>query len=259
MKKQPHVLLSNDDGVFFPGIRTLAGVFLDAGWRVSVCAPDRERSATSHRIIMEQPIVVQRVEWNADCDRQRLNVWKTNGTPVDCVRVALFEMLRDNPPDIVVSGINNGWNAGTDCHYSGTVGAAMEAYFQDLPAIAVSTRRSSPSRNRLAAQYALRVAERVLESPNPREALWNLNLPDCEPEQVRGFVEAAMGCASHVDCYDQLERGVDHSAYWLRGEMLPERFAEGTDLYWLCRDYATITAFSLDWTMPDKCGFILQE
>lgn len=259
MKKQPHVLLSNDDGVFFPGIRTLAGVFLDAGWRVSVCAPDRERSATSHRIIMEQPIVVQRVEWNADCDRQRLNVWKTNGTPVDCVRVALFEMLRDNPPDIVVSGINNGWNAGTDCHYSGTVGAAMEAYFQDLPAIAVSTRRSSPSRNRLAAQYALRTAERVLAHGNPREALWNLNLPDCEPEQVRGFVEAAMGCASHVDCYDQLERGVDHSAYWLRGEMLPERFAEGTDLYWLCRDYATIAAFSLDWTMPDKCGFILQE
>ena len=259
MKKQPHVLLSNDDGVFFPGIRTLAGVFLDAGWRVSVCAPDRERSATSHRIIMEQPIVVQRVEWNEDCDRQRLNVWKTNGTPVDCVRVALFEMLRDNPPDIVVSGINNGWNAGTDCHYSGTVAAAKEALLLDVPAVAVSVRHPNDARNRLAAQYALRVAERVLESPNPREALWNLNLPDCEPEQVRGFVEAARGCASHVDCYDQLERGVDHSAYWLRGEMLPERFAEGTDLYWLCRDYATITAFSLDWTMPDKCGFILQE
>ena len=140
MKKQPHVLLSNDDGVFFPGIRTLAGVFLDAGWRVSVCAPDRERSATSHRIIMEQPIVVQRVEWNADCDRQRLNVWKTNGTPVDCVRVALFGILRDNPPDIVGSGINNGWNAGTDCHYSGTVAAAKEALLLDVPAVAVSVR-----------------------------------------------------------------------------------------------------------------------
>ena len=259
MKQMPHVLLSNDDGVFFPGIRTLADAFLGAGWRVSVCAPDNERSAASHSIVMREPIVVRRVEWETEYGRDRLNVWKTSGTPADCVRIALFELLREDLPDIVVSGINNGWNAGTDCHYSGTVGAAMEAYFQDLPAIAVSTRRSSPSRNRLAAQYALRTAERVLAHGNPREALWNLNLPDCEEDEVQGFVEATMAHAPYTDTYDKLERSENHGAYWLRGELVPEKFAEGSDLYWLWRNYATITAFDWNWTKPNRCGFILQD
>lgn len=260
MKKQPHhVLLSNDDGVFFPGIRTLADVFLDAGWRVSVFAPDRERSAASHSIIMQEPIVVRRAEWDTDYDRQRLNVWKTSGTPADCVRVALLEMLRDDMPDMVVSGINNGWNAGSDCHYSGTVSAAMEGLFQGVPAIAVSVRHPSPARNRLAAQYALHVAERVLASENPREALWNINLPDCEPDAVRGFVEASMAPAPYTDGYLRMDRGPDCGAYWLHGELIPEKFVEGSDLYWLWRGYATISAFEWNWTMPNRCGFILQD
>lgn len=260
MKKQSHhVLLSNDDGVFFPGIRTLADVFLDAGWRVSVFAPDRERSAASHSINMLEPIVVRRVEWNTDYDRQRLNVWKTSGTPADCVRVALLEMLKDDLPDIVVSGINNGWNAGTDCHYSGTVAAAKEGLFQGLPAIAVSVRHPNQARNRLAAQYALRAAERVLASENPREALWNINLPDCEPDAVRGFVEANMAPAPYTDGYECMNRGPDCSALWLHGELISERFVEGSDLYWLWRSYATISAFEWNWTKPNLCGFILQD
>lgn len=102
-----HVLLCNDDGVFFPGIRALADAFLGAGWRVTVCAPDRERSAASHSMVLKDPIVAQRVKWDAEHGPTRLDVWQTSGAPSDCVRLALFELM-DAPPDIVVSGINNG-------------------------------------------------------------------------------------------------------------------------------------------------------
>ena len=98
-------------------------------------------------------------------------------------------------------------------------------------------------------------AERVLAHGNPREALWNLNLPDCEEDEVQGVVEATMAHAPYIDTYDKLERSENHGAYWL----VPEKFAEGSDLYWLWRNYATITAFDWNWTKPNRCGFILQD
>ena len=253
-----HVLLCNDDGVFFPGIRALADAFLGAGWRVTVCAPDRERSAASHSMVLKDPIVAQRVKWDAEHGPTRLDVWQTSGAPSDCVRLALFELM-DAQPDIVVSGINNGWNAGTDCHYSGTVGAAMEAIFQNIPAIAVSVKHPDAARNACAAQYALRAAKRVLAMENPLQALWNINLPDCEPEAICGFVEAPMGRAPYTDHYDKLVRSPDRAAFWLKGELVASLFEEGTDLYYLERKYATVTAFRWDWTAPGLCLSILQD
>lgn len=258
MTKMRHVLLSNDDGVSFPGIRALADAFLGAGWRVTVSAPDRERSAASHSMILHDPIVARRVEWDSEYDRTRLNVWMTSGVPSDCVRLGLFE-LAEEKPDIVVSGINNGWNAGTDCHYSGTVGAAKEATFQGFPAIAISNVRQNAARNACAAQYAVRVAERVLKMENPLAALWNVNLPDCEPDEIRGFVEAPMGRAPYTDAYDKIIRSENRAAYWIHGQLIPEQFEEGSDLWYLWNKYATITAFDWNWTIPNFCGEILQE
>ena len=120
----PHVLLSNDDGVFAPGLRALADAFLADGWRVSVCAPESERSAASHSITIRHPIVAAARAWEGVVEGAPLAVWACSGTPADCVKVAILKLCNARP-DLVVSGVNNGWNLGTDVHYSGTVGAAM--------------------------------------------------------------------------------------------------------------------------------------
>lgn len=258
MTKRRHVLLCNDDGVFFPGIRALADAFLGAGWRVTVCAPDRERSAASHSMVLKEPIIVQKARWENVPEDAPIALWQTSGSPSDCVKLALYELMTSRP-DIVVSGINNGWNAGTDCHYSGTVGAAMEGIFEGVPAIAVSVQKPNAARNACAAGYALRAAERVLATDNPLRALWNINLPDCEPEAIRGYREASMARTPYTDEYDKMPRSHGKAVYWLKGELIPSLFEKDTDLYWLHRKYATVSAFRWDWTIPNLCDFILQE
>ena len=128
-----NILLTNDDGIFAPGLRALAGTFSEAGHRVFVCAPDQERSAASHSATFGRPLQAREVPF----DRAE-RAWATDGTPSDCAALGLFLAGRESPVDMVVSGINRGMNLGGACLYSGTVGAAMEASMSDFPALAVS-------------------------------------------------------------------------------------------------------------------------
>ena len=127
-----HVLISNDDGIGAPGLRCLVQAFAQAGHRVTVAAPDGQRSAASHSITLFRPLTLRRAEWAA----ANVEAWAIDGTPADCVKFALDRLT--SAVDAVVSGVNDGYNIGTDVHYSGTVAAAMEGAFAGVPAIAVS-------------------------------------------------------------------------------------------------------------------------
>lgn len=253
-----HVLLGNDDGVSAPGLRALADAFLQAGWQVTVAAPDTERSAASHSITMRRPLVAQHIEWNGVPEGAPLSVWAVDGTPADSVKLGLHE-LSGSRPDLVVSGINNGWNVGTDVHYSGTVGAAMEAAFEQVPAIAVSVFQPDASRYARAAQIAVQSATRLLAQPPPMPSVLNINLPNCPPDEIAGLVEAPLTCIQYTDAYDVLERGKKHAAYWLKGEIIEEGCTPDSDLSMLLQGYATLTLLGWDLSIKGGCTHFLQD
>lgn len=252
------VLLSNDDGVFAPGLRALADAFLADGWRVTVSAPDGERSAASHSITIKRPLVAKPTEYGGVPEGAPLAVWAADGTPADCVKLALLRLVTERP-DVVVSGINNGWNVGTDVHYSGTVGAAMEGAFEGVPAIAVSVMRPNAARYANAARHAVAVAGRLAAAPEDMPSVVNLNLPNMEPEAIRGLVEAPLALIRYTDDYDHMPRDNGRDAYWLKGEIVEENLREGSDLHWLLRGYATLTLLDWDLSKPNRCGRLLQD
>lgn len=253
-----HVLLGNDDGVFAPGLRALADAFLQAGFRVTVSAPEGQRSAASHSITIKRPMVAKRVQYDGVPEGAPLTVWAVDATPADCIKLALHELSRGRP-DVVVSGINDGWNIGTDVHYSGTVGAAMEGAFEGVQSIAVSVERPDAARYAHAAQAAVNAARRLAESPLPLPSIINLNLPNCAPEAMRGWVEAPLTPIRYTDAYEHLahERGGD--AYWLKGEIIEEGCLPGGDLSRLLEGYATLTVLGWDLTMQGKGAQFLQD
>ncbi len=164
-----NILISNDDGVFAAGIRTLANAANARGHRVSVVCPDQERSATGHGLTLQTPIRAERADELFD---DGIRAWACSGTPSDCVKLALFSLL-DDWPDLVLSGINHGPNLGTDVLYSGTVSAAMEGTIEGLPALAVSSADFQWRHFQPAASIALDVAEHMHAAGWPAGVLAN--------------------------------------------------------------------------------------
>lgn len=258
MTRSRHVLLSNDDGIMAPGLRHLAEAFVSAGWRVTVAAPDQERSAASHSLTIKRPLVVRAGQWSGIPEGAPLCLLMVDGTPADCVKLALHSLC-DTPPDIVVSGINNGWNVGTDVHYSGTVGAAREAALEGYAAIAVSVHNPCDDRFQNAARVAETFACRVMENPLPARTVLNINLPNCAPCDVLGIVEAPLTAIRYSDSFQRMEHATGRAAYWLEGEILEEGNTPRGDLDCLLSRYATVTALNWDLSMPGACGNLLQD
>lgn len=241
------VLISNDDGVMSPGLHALADAFLADGWRVVVCAPHQERSAAAHSITIKRPIVASLVLWHDVPEDADLSVYQTDGTPCDCVKLAMHELCGFKP-DIVVAGINNGWNVGSDVHYSGTCGAAMEGAFEGAPAIAVSAKRFDDQRNRFAASVTVKLAKRLVVSPLPMPSVLNINVPDCAPEDVKGLVEAPLTCITYTDVFRSMQHSRGRSAHWLSGDIVEEGCKPGGDLDRLLQGYVTMTVLGWDMT-----------
>lgn len=179
-----HILLVNDDGIFAPGIHALCEAALKAGHRVSVSAPDRERSAASHAITLRNLLKAQKVEMPGT-----VNAWAVDGTPADCARLGLY---LSEGVDAVISGINNGPNLGAACVYSGTVGAAMEAAMSGVPALASSMGKYGCEDYSVAAQLTVRVAEWMLDHPLRKGEIYNLNVPLVSREELRGVTAATL-------------------------------------------------------------------
>lgn len=185
-----NVLLTNDDGIFAPGLRALGEAFAAAGHGVYVCAPDRERSAASHSGTFNGALHAEAVDLPFAA-----RAWAVDGTPSDCAALGLF-LARDAGIDLAISGINRGMNEGGAAVYSGTVHAAMEAAMSGVQAMAVSLCvapwRSTGEDYGPAARLALRVAEWIPAHPLPMGALYSLNVPPLPYDQIKGLVAARL-------------------------------------------------------------------
>lgn len=166
-----HILISNDDGIFADGIRALVKAAVRAGHRVTVFAPDAQRSAASHSLSIMRTLRAVPVDYE-----DGVEAYSVNGTPADCVRLGLF-LKQDDPVDFVLSGINNGANRGVAIVYSGTVGAAMEGSLCKTPALAVSLCGHECTDYREAARLGVETMEWAVNHPLPRGEVYNLNVP----------------------------------------------------------------------------------
>lgn len=237
MQKRPLILISNDDGVQAQGIKELARMMCQLG-DVVVVAPDGPRSASSCCISPLTTIIVQLLK-----QQDGLTVYQCSGTPTDCVKLALDGLLTEKP-DLMVSGINHGDNASVSIHYSGTVGAALEACMKQVPAIAFSLMTKSHQCDfRPYEEDIMRIANDVLESGLPQDVLLNVNFP--EVEELKGTKVCRLSRGRWMKEMMQVGEG----AYQLTGyfqNLEPE--AEDTDYWALNHGYAAITPIQLDMT-----------
>ena len=236
------ILLTNDDGIFAPGIRALRKELVRLG-DVTVVAPSLEQSGVAHTITLLNPLVVKEVE---DEDGTTLG-WRVEGSPADCVKLGVCELM-ERPPDLIVSGINAGSNAGINVLYSGTVAAAIEGAVFHITSIAVSLELAEHFDYPHAARNAGKVIERILTNKPPAGSLFNVNLPAHSRGEPKGVRVVPMGVGRHGEGF---ERRIDPRGrvyYWLTYN--PPFHLEGpeTDVTSLCEGYITVTPLQFDLT-----------
>ena len=236
------ILISNDDGITAPGIHALSRAFAEAGHDVAVIAPDAQRSAASHSMTLFAPLKVRK----AHVPGARL-AFAVSGTPADCVKLGLRNLCPE--AEFVVSGVNHGYNAGSDVLYSGTVAAAMEGALEGRPAMAVSLAGSREDTYDRAAQTALRVFDVLREKPLPPLCVLNLNYPGVD--DARGIKAAPLKRMRYTDVYAQECGEAGECLYHLRGNVDETVEEDEDDFTWLRRGYATVTVLSFDMTEKD--------
>ena len=209
------LLVSNDDGVFAQGIRSLANGLAAAGHEVYVVCPDQERSAIGHGLTMHQPIRANLVEGIFD---PQVKAWACSGTPADCVKLALFALL-ETRPDLVLSGINHGPNLGTDLLYSGTVSAAMEGLIDGISSIALSLGSYTSRFFQPGVNYANTLVNQLQQQPLPQPTLLNVNIPAVEEKNILGVTCTRQGIRRYVDIFEKRVDPRGKQYYWLAGEL----------------------------------------
>jgi 5'-nucleotidase len=239
MMGEPRILVSNDDGVHAPGIAALAEELGRIG-RVTVVAPDRERSAASHSLTVDVPL---RANHLSD------DVISVAGTPTDCVLLAIKNLLSD-PPDLVVSGINRGPNVGDDVTYSGTVAAAMEATILGVPAMAVSLGHGDARGYdySFAARVARELARLVLCNGLPKGTLLNVNVPNLPDEQIEGIEVVKQGKQIYEDSIIPKADPRGRTYYWIGGNASTFENQTDTDVCAMERGFVAVTPVHLDLT-----------
>ena len=239
-----HILVTNDDGVFAPGLLALAQALQPLG-QVSILAPDRNWSASGHVKTLERPLRVKEVLLPGG-----LRAFASDGAPSDCVALGIMGVL-DQPVDLVVSGINPNANVGHDVTYSGTVTAAKEGAINGLPALAFSLdsrRENSQPHFADAAAVAAEIVRMVQQNPLPKDILLNVNIPDLPREEMGGPLITRQGLRIYRDALVRRAdpRGVPY--YWIGGEAPTGLAEEGTDIGALASGLVSITPIQLDLT-----------
>lgn len=238
--KPLRILLSNDDGVFAEGINALADELREIA-QVIVVAPDRNRSGASNSLTLEQPLRVNRI---GD------DVYSVQGTPTDCVHFALNELLKDDLPDLVLSGINHGANLGDDVLYSGTVAAAMEGHFLGVQSIAFSLVGKHHFSS--AAKIARQLVEQHLTSPIPTNRLLNVNIPDRPFEQLQQIEVTRLGARHHAENMIKQQDPRGHTIYWLCPPGKEQDAGMGTDFFAIEQGVVSITPLQVDLTAHES-------
>ncbi|MCW5822032.1 MAG: 5'/3'-nucleotidase SurE [Cyanobacteria bacterium TGS_CYA1] len=221
------ILVANDDGIHSPGIQALAQS-LATDHEVYVVAPDRERSAAGHSLTLYKPLRVQEVK----IDGGVVKAWSTNGTPSDGVKLAVSVLL-DHKPDLVISGINRGYNLGTEVLYSGTVAAAMEGVFLGVTSIAVSQDRDGAGQNLEAACSVMKeIVKRVakLDVPLDLNTLINVNFPNVPLSELRGIAVTELGNRFYNDSFEHRRDPYGQDYYWLMGHAIDHNEKDTSDV-----------------------------
>ncbi len=241
---KPLILLSNDDGVHAKGLHELIRMLRSVG-NLFVVAPDRVRSGASSFLTAEIPITARLVK-----SEEGLTVYSCSGSPTDCVKLALDQLLQ-RMPDLVVGGINHGNNASVNAHYSGTVGVVREGALHGIPSVAFSLCNHSLDADFAPAEpYVVEIVEQVLEQSMPYGSFLNVNFPDTS--KFSGVRVCRMAYSRWQDEYVPCEHPHGARFYWLGGEFInDEPDEEDTDSWALERDYVAITPLKVDVTDYD--------
>jgi len=231
------ILVTNDDGVYSPGIQILAKRLMELD-TVVIVAPDRERSAAGHSMTLHRPLLIEQL---------KDGVYSVNGTPTDCVNIAVKGLLKE-VPGLVVSGINKGPNMGDDVTYSGTVAGAIEARILGIPSFAVSCAGRENFRFAEAAEVALQVARMVLADGESEGTLLNVNVPNLPMQEITGTAVTRLGKRIyHQMTVERVDpRGKKY--YWIGGGEPEWEHGEGTDFDAIDRKKVSITPLHLDLT-----------
>ena len=240
-----HIFLVNDDGIGAKGIMALLRAAVKRGHEVTMCAPKYQQSAASPRFTLSEPLYA----CEYPVDEPGCEAWAITGSPADCVRVGINQFVT-RPVDIVISGINDGYNSGVAVHYSGTVGAAMEGRFHHLPAIAASIHhKATMEMIDHFADFTIRMAEQYVSKTVPDGMILNINAPLMEPHEIRGAVYAPLDRAYYTDSYERRESPRAGTYFWLEGGSPMEPFTEGSDNDYLEKGYITMTLMGHPMTM----------
>lgn len=231
------ILISNDDGYFSPGIEALAQG-LAALAEVTVVAPERDRSGASNSLTLDRPLSVRRAA---------NGYFFVNGTPTDCVHLAVTGLL-DFVPDVVVSGINLGANMGDDTIYSGTVAAATEGFLLGIPSFAISLASKEAHHLESAAQVARRLVERLQRAPFGQPVLLNVNVPDVAPSALGALEVTRLGRRHKAEPVVKMRTPRGENAFWIGAAGAAADAGPGTDFYAVASQRVSVTPLQVDLT-----------
>lgn len=238
-----HILLSNDDGYLAPGLKAVADE-LSSIAEITVVAPDRNRSGASNSLTLQRPI-------RAEMTPQ--GFYKVDGTPTDCVHLALTGLLSQEP-DMVVSGINSGANLGDDVIYSGTVAAATEGRFLGLPALAVSLAGRNAVHFDSAAKATGEIIRKLLKKPLPEDTILNINVPDLRWPDIKGFQATRLGFRHRAEPVVQQRDPYNQQIFWVGPAGPAQDAGHGTDFYAIKHGHVSVTPLQIDLTRHDGVG-----
>lgn len=231
------ILVSNDDGVYSKGIKTLTQALKKIA-DVTVVAPSRERSAASHSLTLHRPLRVVKVA---------PQIYAVDGTPTDAVTLGIFEIMK-HKPDIVISGINHGANLGDDVHYSGTVSAAIEGAIAGFPAIAISLMGRDKQKFTAAANFAVRLAKKVYKEGLPKGTVLNVNVPNIPQRSIKGYEWTKIGKRKYGDIIVEKVDPRGRPYYWIGGDETGFVDIKSSDCNAVLADKISITPLRVDMT-----------
>ncbi len=242
-KKKPTILITNDDGITAPGIRNLVEAVRDLG-KVIVVAPDKAQSGMGHAITINHPLRMTKVEMF-----EGIESWQTNGTPVDCVKLAVDKILHGKP-DLCLSGINHGANHSINVIYSGTMSAAMEASIESIPSIGFSLLDYSVEADFAPSRFYVRkVVSALLAQPKlDKHLLLNVNIPAAPLELIKGVKVCRQAYAKYEEDFEERKDPHGKKYYWLTGEFVNFDKGKDTDVWALKHNYVSVVPVQFDLT-----------
>lgn len=249
MKTKPLILLTNDDGIFAPGLKTLYTNISQLG-ETWVVAPDDERSGAGHAITLTEPLRIRK------CDKYEMsNAYECSGTPADCVKLAIQNIL-PHTPDLIISGINQGANSGSYVIYSGTVSAAVEGMISGVPSFAISLDAHNSPDFVFSGKMAKTIAENVISNGLPEKTILNVNIPSIDAQSIKGVKITEHGNSMFQDSYEMRLDPRNRHYYWMNGKRALINEDDDVDNEALKQGYVSITPLKFNFTDKEAISVI---